>query len=105
MFSDLVKITMTDSSENGAPEKLSAVEIAKAKSNYLLGTIPEELVDGNDFVGKDSIQLRKNHGTYQQDDRERRAAARSDGPAKGKFYNFMVRTAIPGGRLTARCFV
>jgi sulfite reductase (ferredoxin) len=93
---------MTDASENGAPEKLSPVEIAKAKSNYLRGEIPEELVDGNDFVGKDSIQLLKNHGTYQQDDRERRAEARTDGAAgKAKFYRFMVRTAIPGGRQTS----
>src|SRR3954447_14024100 len=92
---------MSDSSENGAVEKLSPVEIAKAKSNYLRGEIPEELVDGNDFVGKDSIQLLKHHGTYQQDDRERRAEARADGPVKAKFYNFMVRTAIPGGRITS----
>ncbi len=101
MFSDLVKITMPDSSQNGAPEKLSPVEIAKAKSNYLRGTIPEELADGNDFVGKDSVQLLKHHGTYQQDDRERRAEARVDGSAKAKFYSFMVRTAIPGGRITS----
>src|SRR4051812_9606071 len=92
---------MSDSSENGAVEKLSPVEIAKAKSNYLRGEIPEELVDGNDFVGKDSIQLLKHHGTYQQDDRERRAEARADGAAKAKFYCFMVRTAIPGGRITS----
>src|SRR5262249_24634165 len=74
----------------------------KINSGYLRGSIPEELVDGNDFVGKDSIQLLKNHGTYQQDDRERRGEARADGAAsKAKFYSFMVRTAIPGGRLTA----
>ncbi len=101
MFSGLVNITMSDSSENGAPEKLSPVEVAKAKSNYLRGTIPEELVDGNDFVSKASTQLIKHHGTYQQDDRERRAEARTDGPAKAKFYSFMVRTAIPGGRITS----
>ena len=105
MFSGLVKITMTDSPENGAPEKLSAVEVAKAASHYLRGDIPEELVDGNEFVGKDSIQLLKNHGTYQQDDRERRAEARGDGAAKAKFYSFMVRTAIPGGRLTSDQFL
>lgn len=92
---------MTDSSENGAPQKLSPVEIAKAKSHYLRGTIPEELADDNEFVGKDSIQLLKHHGTYQQDDRERRAEAREDGAAKAKFYSFMVRSAIPGGRLTS----
>lgn len=101
MFSDLVKITMTDSSENGTAEKVSAVEVAKINSQYLRGSIPEELVDGNEFVGKDSIQLLKNHGTYQQDDRERRSEARGDGAAaKAKFYSFMVRTAIPGGRMT-----
>lgn len=92
---------MTESSDNGASEKLSAVEIAKAASNYLRGSIPEELADENEFVGKDSIQLLKNHGTYQQDDRERRAEAREDGAAKAKFYSFMVRSAIPGGRLTS----
>src|SRR3954469_10311275 len=92
---------MTDASENGHAEKLSPVEIAKAESNYLRGTIPEELRDSNEFVSKASTQLLKHHGTYQQDDRERRAEARLDGPAKAKFFSFMVRTAIPGGRLSA----
>ena len=92
---------MKDASENGNPEKLSPVEIAKAESNYLRGTIAEELRDPNEFVGKASTQILKHHGTYQQDDRERRTEARIDGPAKAKFYSFMVRTAIPGGRITS----
>ena len=100
MFTDLVKI-MTDTQENGQPDKLSPVEIAKAASNYLRGTIAEELRDSNEFVSKASTQLLKHHGTYQQDDRERRTEARVDGPPKAKFYSFMVRTAIPGGRLTS----
>ena len=78
---------MSDASENGHPEKLSPVEIAKAASNYLRGTIAEELSDGNDFVSKSSTQLLKHHGTYQQDDRGRRAEARVEGPAKAKFYS------------------
>src|SRR3954469_10402233 len=86
---------------NGQTEKLSPVEIAKAESHYLRGTIPEELRDSNEFVSKASTQLLKHHGTYQQDDRERRAEARVEGPAKAKFFSFMVRTAVPGGRLTA----
>src|SRR4051794_184620 len=86
---------------NGQSEKLSPVEIAKAESHYLRGTIPEELRDSNEFVSKASTQLLKHHGTYQQDDRERRAEARVEGPAKAKFFSFMVRTAVPGGRLTA----
>src|SRR5919108_6130868 len=93
---------MTDESENGQLEKLSPVEVAKADSNYLRGTIAEELLDGNEFVSKGSTQLLKHHGTYQQDDRERRSEARVDGAAaKAKFYSFMVRSAIPGGRLTS----
>ena len=92
---------MTDSAESGVAEKVSAVETIKANSNYLFGAIPEQLADGNDFVGKDSVQLLKHHGTYEQDDRERRVSAREQGAAKARFYCFMVRSAIPGGRLTS----
>src|ERR1044071_7852687 len=92
---------MADASENGHSEKPSAVEVVKAESNYLAGNIAAELVDGNEFVSKDSTNLLKNHGTYQQDDRERRAEARTDAGGKAKFYSFMVRTAIPGGRITS----
>jgi sulfite reductase (ferredoxin) len=98
MFSDLVKI-MSDESET--PGKPSATEGVKAASNYLRGTIAQELADSNNFVSKASTQLLKHHGTYQQDDRERRAEARIAGPAKAKFFSFMVRTAIPGGKLTS----
>src|SRR6478735_6532024 len=93
---------MSDASANGQSEKLSPVEVTKAASNYLAGNIAEELRDGNEFVSKENTNLLKHHGTYQQDDRERRAEARSDGAGgKAKFYSFMVRTAIPGGRITS----
>jgi len=84
--------------------KLSPVETFKIESNYLRGDIAQELRDGNDFFGKASIQLLKNHGTYQQDDRDARAAGRAEGNNKGKAikaYSFMVRTKIPGGKLTS----
>jgi sulfite reductase (ferredoxin) len=45
----------------------------------------------------------KHHGTYQQDDRDARSAGRVEGH-KGKSpkaYSFMVRTKIPGGKLTS----
>lgn len=94
-----------ETSEETAEGKLSPVEKLKAESNYLVGQIPQDLADGTDHVSKGSTQLLKHHGTYQQDDRERRAEARAvagvDGPAKAKFFSFMVRTAIPGGRLTS----
>lgn len=84
-------------------KKLSPVETFKIESNYLRGDIGKELVDENDFFGKSSIQLLKNHGVYQQDDRDARSAGRVEGH-KGKSpkaYSFMVRTKIPGGKLTS----
>lgn len=82
------------SNENNSEEvKLSPVETFKEESNYLRGPIPDELADENDFFGKASIQLLKHHGTYQQDNRDTRK--------QGKSYSFMVRSAIPGGKLTS----
>ena len=46
--------------------KPSAVEVFKTESNYLAGEIEQELADGTDGFGKGSVQLLKNHGTYQQ---------------------------------------
>jgi sulfite reductase (ferredoxin) len=81
--------------------KLSPVETFKIQSNYLRGEIAQELADANDFFGKGSIQLLKHHGTYQQDDRDARAMGRKDGAKSSKHYSFMVRTRIPGGKLTS----
>ncbi|MCH2113330.1 MAG: NADPH-dependent assimilatory sulfite reductase hemoprotein subunit [Pirellulales bacterium] len=75
------------------PAKLSDVEGFKQQSHFLLDPIPAELGDENEFFGKASIQVLKNHGTYQQDNRDTRK--------QGKTYSFMVRTAIPGGKLTS----
>jgi sulfite reductase (ferredoxin) len=89
----------------GSAAEMSPVEKLKADSNYLEGQIAQDLADSTDHVSKGSTNLLKHHGTYQQDDRERRGEARAeagpDGPAKAKFFSFMVRTAIPGGRLTS----
>ena len=79
--------------------KLSAVEAIKAESHHLRGQIAAELTDGNDFFGKESIQLLKHHGTYQQDDRDQRA--RKTGGKSAKAFIFMVRTRVPGGKLTS----
>jgi sulfite reductase (ferredoxin) len=84
-------------------EKLSPVETFKIESNFLRGEIAQELTDGNEFFGKGSIQLLKNHGTYQQDDRDARAAGRKgdSGGKSDKVFSFMVRTKVPGGKLTS----
>ncbi len=75
--------------------KLSPVETFKRESNYLRGPIAAELLDGNDFFGKSSIQLLKHHGTYQQDNRELRTAR--EGQKSLKQFSFMVRSRVPGG--------
>ena len=95
---------MTPASSNGAGKpavvkKESPVEVFKRASHYLGGQIAAELRDGNDFFGKGSIQLLKHHGTYQQDDREQRTAR--EGQKSLKQYSFMVRSRVPGGKLTA----
>ncbi len=99
----LAKLNKAGASGAKPPAKtknaLSAVEKAKIDSNYLRGDISDELVDGNDFFGKANIQLLKHHGTYQQDNRDARSKAKKSGA--GKAYSLMVRTKIPGGRLTS----
>jgi sulfite reductase (ferredoxin) len=82
----------------GAGGKKSATEVFKQESRYLRGNIEAELLDGNDFFGKGSVQLLKFHGTYQQDDRENRTAR--EGQKSLRQYSFMVRSRIPGGKLT-----
>ncbi len=86
---------MTDETKKPSP-----VEKAKLESNYLRGTIREELTDGNTFFSKANSQLLKHHGTYQQDDREARTH-REGGGKSIKSYMFMVRSRIPGGKLNS----
>ncbi|MFZ4731290.1 MAG: NADPH-dependent assimilatory sulfite reductase hemoprotein subunit [Pirellulales bacterium] len=89
---------MADEQDVGSP-KPSAVEVAKTASHYLRGDIAKELADGAAGFGKASVQLLKNHGTYQQDDREARKAR--EGAKSERQISFMIRTVVPGGKLTA----
>ncbi len=79
--------------------KLSSVEGIKGQSNYLRGNIAAELIDGKDEFPKPTTQLLKFHGTYQQDDRDNRTAR--EGAKSAREIIFMVRSKIPGGRLTS----
>ncbi len=90
-------------SEVGKP---SQIEILKINSQQLRGTIGQILNSAE--VGHfehDDVALLKNHGTYQQDDRDERGQKNADGTSKGKSYEFMVRTRIPGGKVTAAQFL
>lgn len=75
------------------------VEILKENSNYLRGTIKGTLESDAANFSHDEYNLLKFHGIYQQDDRDQRAAARTDG--RGKVWIMMVRAKVPGGHLTA----
>jgi len=75
------------------PGKASHAEEVKATSRGLFGTIATELTNSEPEFTHDNVMLLKHHGTYQQDDRDHRSG--------GKQFMFMVRTRIPGGKLTA----
>jgi len=79
--------------------KESSVETAKRNSRFLRGTIAQILAGTEESFEHDDMQLLKFHGSYQQDDRDARAAARKTGA--GKKWIFMIRAKIPGGVLTA----
>jgi sulfite reductase (ferredoxin) len=75
------------------------VEELKAESRALRGTIQESLAADTSHFSEDEYQLLKFHGTYQQDDRDQRAARKAQNQEKA--WMFMVRSKLPGGDLTA----
>lgn len=80
--------------DKGNPSK---IEELKLTSNFLRGSIAQEMADGNAFVSEDSANLLKVHGTYLQDDRDQRGSE--------KAFSFMVRSRVPGGKVTAAQFL
>ena len=85
--------------------KLSKDEFIKLGSRQLRGTIAEELQQDTDHFSAEATKLTKYHGFYQQDDRDDRKAKNPDGTRKGKSYIMMVRTRVPGGKVTAEQFL
>ncbi|TWT57038.1 Sulfite reductase [ferredoxin] [Thalassoglobus neptunius] len=81
-----------------ADGKLSKLEGVKEASGFLRGSIAEDLLDSEPTVKSDNAQLLKFHGTYQQDNRDERKGG-------NKSYSFMVRSRIPGGKVTAEQFL
>ncbi len=81
--------------------KLSPVEKIKIESNYLRDPVQEELGNEEPAFGKSAEQIIKHHGFYQQDDRDRRGMKDADGKPLDKAYSMMVRTKLPGGKLTS----
>ncbi|MBA2677514.1 MAG: NADPH-dependent assimilatory sulfite reductase hemoprotein subunit, partial [Ktedonobacteraceae bacterium] len=81
----------------------SKVEHIKADSQHLRGQIAQELDAETTRFSEEQVQLIKFHGMYQQEDRDLRQSRRE---AKAeKAYQFMVRSRIPGGALTAEQYL
>ncbi|AFP84553.1 assimilatory sulfite reductase (NADPH) hemoprotein subunit [secondary endosymbiont of Ctenarytaina eucalypti] len=88
-------------SEQQKKVTLSDNERLKSESNFLRGTITQDLQDGltGGFTG-DNFQLIRFHGMYQQDDRDRRAE-RAEAKME-PLINIMLRCRLPGGVITPK---
>ena len=75
-----------------------SVETIKAESKGLRGAIPIELREPTPSFSDDVWQILKFHGIYQQHDRDVRGR-------NNRVYSFMVRSKLPGGRLTAQQYL
>ena len=82
---------------------VSKVEGIKVTSDYLRGTIAEELAGDAPVFSSDSYELLKFHGIYQQDDRDVRAERKRQGLDVDHIC--MVRVSIPGGTLNAEQYL
>ncbi|MGB8196868.1 MAG: NADPH-dependent assimilatory sulfite reductase hemoprotein subunit [Acidimicrobiales bacterium] len=77
----------------------TAVEDIKRSSNHLRGELSRELDNDVANVSNESEHILKFHGVYAQDNRDvRRERAQNK---ESLDYIFMIRVAIPGGRLSS----
>jgi len=90
-------------SRSGGGAKPSKVEAVKLASDYLKIQVAEEAANGLDHFTEDAVSVLKFHGSYQQDDRDRRTQLKRE--KKDKAYQLMVRIRIVGGRLTAEQYL
>src|SRR2546421_6051114 len=81
----------------------SKVEHIKIESHNLRGQIVEELNQDSSRFSEDQVQLIKFHGMYQQEDRDLRQTRKAAGTEKA--YQFMIRSRIPGGAVTAEQYL
>lgn len=94
-------MTPADTDAPKKEPKLTPVEGFKDASEYLKGPIPTELASGTPNFTGEAIQLLKHHGAYEQDDRDLRKQAKAEKVPGGKYYSVMVRSVVPGGKLSS----
>ena len=77
----------------------SKVEILKENSDFLRHPLMTELVSEETNINEEAMQLMKFHGSYMQDDRDKRTMG------QGKFYQFMMRTKQPAGLVSNQLYL
>lgn len=75
------------------------MEEIKENSDFLRHPLMEELKSDAPNINEPAMQLMKFHGSYMQDHREKRAFG------QGKFYQFMMRTRQPAGKVSNRLYL
>jgi sulfite reductase (ferredoxin) len=80
-----------------------SVEEAKIESQYLRGTLPEQLENDQPGFDEGAKHLIKFHGLYQQEDRDSRKQRKAQKLEPITF--FMVRCKLPGGKLNAEQYL
>lgn len=80
-----------------------SVEDIKKESRGLRGKIVETINSGANHFEDAEYQLMKFHGSYQQDDRDVRSERRKQ--KLDKAWDFMIRSKMPGGHLTAEQYI
>ena len=100
MSNNLHSIGLGSGSGNGNGNGNEAI---KLESDLLRGALAAALADDTSHFHEENVQLLKFHGSYQEDDRDQRRSRRA--AALEKAYEFMVRSRIPGGVLTAEQYL
>src|SRR6478672_8300986 len=86
-----------DAPAGGKPSKVEGIKLA---NEYLGGLLLDEVrAPATTHISEDAGTLLKFHGSYQQDDRDLRLQRKRE--KQEKAFSFMVRTRVPGGKLTA----
>lgn len=80
------------------PVKLDKVNLLKLNSQNLRDPVRFEMATDEIFINHDAYQILKFHGSYMQDDRDKRTKGAD------KAYSFMLRLKMPAGECTPELY-
>jgi len=94
-----VSQSSVESATESTTTRLPKAEQRKLDSHHLRDPLLDELANDLPFFSEDALQLLKFHGSYQQDDRDKREKG------KDKTWQMMLRLRSPAGRIPAQLFL